>query len=86
MHGYGIVQRIRNLTDEELVIEEGSLYPALQRLLRKRWATAEWGVTGLQRRARFYALTARGRRQLGQELEAYRQTNRAVERVLKGQG
>lgn len=86
MHGYGIVQRIRNVTDAELVVEEGSLYPALQRLLRKGWVTAAWGVTGLQRRARFYTLTARGRRQLGHQRDAYRRTHVAVERVLNGHG
>jgi PadR family transcriptional regulator PadR len=57
MHGYGIAQRIHNVSDDVLCVEEGSLYPALQRVLRKGWVTAKWGMTGLNRRARFYTLT-----------------------------
>lgn len=82
MHGYGIAQRIQNVSDDVLSVEEGSLYPALQRLLRKGWVTAEWGMTGLNRRARFYTLTRDGRKQLGAEVDAFRRITEAIERVL----
>jgi PadR family transcriptional regulator, regulatory protein PadR len=86
MHGYGISQRIHNASDDLLRVEEGSLYPALQRLLRKGWVTAEWGMTGLNRRARFYTLTRDGRKQLGAEVDAFRRMTRAIERVLEPEG
>ena len=86
MHGYGIAQRIHNASDDVLRIEEGSLYPALQRLLRKGWVTATWGTTGLHRRARFYTLTRDGRKQLGSEMEEFRAMTRAIERVLEPEG
>src|SRR6266446_7028732 len=82
MHGYGIAQRIHNASDDVLSVEEGSLYPALQRLLRKGWVTAKWGTTGLNRRARFYMLTRDGRKQLGAEMEEFRRMTKAIERVL----
>jgi len=85
MHGYGIAQRIQTVSDAVLSIEEGSLYPALQRLLRKGWVSAEWGMTGLNRRARFYTLTREGRKQLGLETEEYRRIARAIERVLRSE-
>ena len=72
MHGYGIAQRIHNVSDDVLRVEEGSLYPALQRVLRKGWVTAKWGMTGLNRRARFYTLTRDGRKQLGVEIDEFR--------------
>ena len=83
MHGYGIAQRIRNASGEVLSVEEGSLYPALQRLLRKGWVRAKWGTTGLNRRARFYTLTRDGRKQLGAEVEEFRLMTLAIERVLE---
>jgi transcriptional regulator len=86
MHGYGIAQRIQNASDDVLRVEEGSLYPALQRLLRKGWVTAAWGVTGLNRRARFYTLTRDGRKQLGAEVQAFRRMTMAIERVLTPKG
>src|ERR1700730_15846692 len=86
MHGYGIAQRIRNISDDVLEVEEGSLYPALQRLLRKGWVTAAWGITGLNRRARFYAVTREGRKQLGAEMDEFRRVTRATERVLNPEG
>lgn len=86
MHGYGIAQRIQNLSHDELSIEEGSLYPALQRLLRKGWVTAAWGTTGLNRRARFYTLTREGRKQLGAEVEQFRRVTKAIENVLGPKG
>jgi len=82
MHGYGVAQRIQNASADVLCVEEGSLYPALQRLLRKGWVTAEWGMTGLNRRARFYTLTRDGRKQLGAEINAFRRMTQAIERVL----
>jgi transcriptional regulator len=82
MHGYGIAQRIQNASGDVLTVEEGSLYPALQRLLRKGWVTAAWGKTGLNRRARFYKLTRDGRKQLGAEVEEFRRVTRAIENVL----
>ena len=84
MHGYGIAQRIQNASGDVLSVEEGSLYPALQRLLRKGWVTAEWGTTGLGRRARFYTLTREGRKQLGVEMDEFRRVTRAIETVLEG--
>jgi PadR family transcriptional regulator PadR len=86
IHGYGIAQRIQHLSGDVLTIEEGSLYPALQRLLRKGWVTAEWGVTGLNRRARFYTLTREGRKQLGAEVDEFRRVMKAIERVLQPKG
>ena len=86
MHGYGIAQRIQNASDDVLRVEEGSLYPALQRLLRKGWVTAEWGTTGLNRRARFYTLTRDGRKQLGAEMEEFRRMTQAIESVLEPEG
>jgi transcriptional regulator len=86
MHGYGIAQRIRNISEDVLAVEEGSLYPALQRLLRKGWVTAAWGITGLNRRARFYTLTRAGRKQLGAEIDEFRRVTQAIERVLEPEG
>ena len=85
VHGYGIAQRIQNASNDVLAVEEGSLYPALQRLLRKGWVTAAWGTTGLNRRARFYTITRDGRKQLGEEVSAFKRVTRAIERVL-GEG
>src|SRR5262245_49922252 len=86
MHGYGIAQRIQNASDDVLSVEEGSLYPALQRLLRKGWVTAKWGTTGLNRRARFYTLTRAGHQQLGAEMDEFRRITKAIERVLEPEG
>lgn len=86
MHGYGIARRIENASGDVLSVEEGSLYPALQRLLRKGWVKAEWGETGLKRRARFYELTRAGRKQLGLEMSAFRRMTKAIENVLGGKG
>jgi PadR family transcriptional regulator PadR len=63
-----------------------SLYPALQRVLRKEWVTAKWGMTGLNRRARFYTLTRDGRKQLGVEIDEFRRMIQAIERVLTPEG
>src|SRR6201996_1277246 len=83
MHGYGIALAIKRLSDDVLTVEEGSLYPALQRLLLQGWVKAEWKMTETNRRARFYTLTAAGRKQLGVELSEYQQMIAAIGRVLQ---
>jgi len=83
MHGYGIALSIRNLSDDVLTVEEGSLYPALQRLLLQGWVKAEWKITENNRRARYYTLTAAGRKQLGVELSKFEQMIGAIGRVLQ---
>jgi PadR family transcriptional regulator, regulatory protein PadR len=83
MHGYGIAQHIGETSDAVLQVEEGSLYPALQRMLIKGWVTAEWGQSGNNRRARYYRLTAAGKRQLGLELSEFDTVMRAIARVIQ---
>src|SRR5208282_6844304 len=83
LHGYGIAQSIKRVSDDVLTVEEGSLYPALQRLLLQGWVKAEWKMTETNRRARFYTLTAAGRKQLGHELSRFEQMIAAIGRVLQ---
>lgn len=83
MHGYGIAQRIQQVSREVLQVEEGSLYPALQRLLVNGWVEAEWGTSENNRRARYYRLTPAGRKQLGAEVASFQQTIAAIFRVLE---
>jgi PadR family transcriptional regulator, regulatory protein PadR len=83
MHGYGIALAIKRLSDDALKVEEGSLYPALQRLLLQGWVKAEWKMTETNRRARFYTLTAAGKKQLGVELSEFQQMIAAIGRVLQ---
>jgi transcriptional regulator len=83
LHGYGIALSIKRLSDDVLTVEEGSLYPALQRLLLRGWVKAEWKITETNRRARFYALTAAGRKQLGIEESQFEQMITAIGRVLR---
>lgn len=83
LHGYGIALSIRRLSDEVLTVEEGSLYPALQRLLLRGWVKAEWKITDTNRRARYYTLTAAGQKQLGVELTQFEQVIAAIGRVLQ---
>jgi transcriptional regulator len=83
LHGYAIAQRIGAVSGEVLRVEEGSLYPALQKMLRKGWVRAEWGLSDTNRRVRTYRLTAAGRRQLEAERAGYDQVNRAIQAVLK---
>ena len=83
MHGYGIAQRLRQISGEVFQVEEGTLYPALQRLLVNGWVSAEWGRTDGNRRARYYRLTANGRRQLDREVASYRRVSQALDRVLQ---
>jgi len=82
MHGYEIANAIQRGSEDVLQVEEGSLYPALQRMLLKGWVTAAWGVTAGNRRARYYQLTKAGLKQLETELSQYRRVNLAIERVL----
>ena len=82
LHGYGIAQSIKRLSDDVLTVEEGSLYPALQRLLLRGLVKAEWKMTDTNRRARYYTLTAAGRKQLGVEVSQFEQMIEAIGRVL----
>jgi transcriptional regulator len=82
-HGYGIAQRIQEISDDVLQVEEGSLYPALQRLLVKGWVRAEWGTSENNRRARYYTLTPAGRKQLGVEAENFKRMVQAIARVMQ---
>jgi len=83
LHGYGIALSIRRLSEDVLTVEEGSLYPALQRLLVQGWLKAEWKMTDTNRRARFYTLTVAGRKQLGVELSDFDLMIEAIGRVLR---
>ena len=83
LHGYAIAQRIHALSSDILQIEEGSLYPALQRILVKGWARAEWGISETNRRVRFYRLTPAGRGQLAAEMSDYERVNAAIRAVLR---
>jgi len=85
LHGYGIAQSIKRVSDDVLTVEEGSLYPALQRLLLQGWVRAEWKITGTNRRARFYTLTAAGRKRLGIEVSRFEQMIEAIGRVLRAE-
>ena len=83
LHGYGIVQFIQQSSDNELLVEEGSLYPALQRLETQGRISAEWGTSDNNRRAKFYQLTARGRRQREEETENWERLSGAIRLVLQ---
>jgi transcriptional regulator len=83
MHGYGIAQRLRQVSDDALQVGESSLYPALQRLLVNGWAKAEWGASENNRRARYYTLTAAGRKHLAAEREEFTQMVGAIQKVLE---
>ena len=83
LHGYGIAQQIERLSRSVLSVEQGSLYPALERLQKKGWITAKWGVSPTGRKACYYTLTATGRKQLGEELDSFDTMLLAISRVLK---
>jgi PadR family transcriptional regulator PadR len=83
IHGWGISERIQLLSEEVFLVNQGSLYPALQRMKRRSWITSEWKVTENNRKARYYALTPAGMRQLGEEKAAWHRSSSAVERVLE---
>jgi PadR family transcriptional regulator, regulatory protein PadR len=82
MHGWGVAQRIRRMSKDVLQVGQGSLYPALHRLEFKGWIRADWGASENNRRAKFYALTARGRKHLGAELETWERLSAAIGLVL----
>ena len=82
-HGYAIAQRIHSLSSEVLRVEEGSLYPALQRILLKGWANSDWGISETNRKVRFYKLTPAGRKQLELEADEWARLTAAIGRVLK---
>ena len=83
MHGWGISQRVQQISDGVLEVNQGSLYPALQRLEKDGLVTSEWGTTDNNRKARYYRITAAGRRALGQELESWRRFAAGLEAVLR---
>ena len=83
MHGWGISQRVQQVSDGVLEVNQGSLYPALQRLEKQGLVTSDWGTTDNNRQARYYRLTARGRRALGDELESWRRFAAGLEAVLR---
>ena len=83
MHGFAIADAILETSEEVLQVEEGSLYPALQRLLVKGYLVGEWGRTPDNRRARYYQLTAAGRKQLGIEVKEYQRVTRAITRIIQ---
>ena len=82
-HGYGLIQRIRQLSDELLEVEQGSLYPAVYRIERRGWISSKWGVTETGRRAKFYALTNAGSKQLKAEEESWDRLALAIAKVRK---
>jgi PadR family transcriptional regulator PadR len=82
MHGHGIAKFIQQTSGDTFKIEHGSLYPALQRLLQERWISAAWGISTTNRKARFYSLTAAGRKQLSAEHSKWERFSQAVARIL----
>jgi PadR family transcriptional regulator, regulatory protein PadR len=85
-HGYAIGQTIRAQSSDVLQVEAGSLYPALQRLSKRGWVTAKWGLTGANQRAKFYRLTPAGKRQLGREASRWTELVNAISRVMQPAG
>ncbi len=83
LHGYEIANWIEQVSDEVLQVEEGSLYPALQRMLIKGWVTAKWGVTAGNRRARYYRLSALGRKQLQVEVSQFERVMQAIRQAIQ---
>src|SRR5688572_17308834 len=86
MHGYGIAQHLLRLSKDVIQVEEGSLYPALQRMRQKGWITAEWRRTPNNQRARYYDITVAGRRQLGEQEGGFSELVAAVRRVMRPAG
>jgi len=83
LHGYGIAQHIQRLSRDVLQVEEGSLYPALQRMRQRGWITAEWQQTPNNQRARYYTITAAGRKQLGEQSSGFTELVAAIGRVMR---
>ncbi len=84
LHGFGITRRIRDTTDSVLDVDDGALYPALHRLEDRGWIAARWGRSEKNRRAKYYRLTAKGRRQLKRELSAWSRFSEAMEKMIRG--
>ena len=84
-HGQGIARAIERTSGDELLVEHGALYPALQRLEERGWISAEWGVSAKNRKARFYSLTAAGRERLGKETTKWKRLTDAIARILDAQ-
>jgi PadR family transcriptional regulator, regulatory protein PadR len=83
MHGYAVVRWIQQTTDDALRIEEGSLYPALHRLEKRRWISSNWGVSENNRKAKYYKLTAVGRKQLAAQLSSWQRLSEAITKVMQ---
>ena len=83
MHGYALTLRVEQISESVLRLEEGSLYPALHRMTQSGWLRAEWGASENNRRARYYSITAAGRKQLAEEVRSWAQLTEAVARVLR---
>ena len=83
LHGYAIAQHIERSSESVLRVEQGSLYPALERLQRKGWVTSKWGESPTKRRARYYTITAAGRKQLGEEISSFDRVLGAINRVMR---
>jgi PadR family transcriptional regulator, regulatory protein PadR len=83
LHGYAIAQRLHVLSSEVLAVEEGLLYPTLQKMLLKGWVTAKWGISETNRKVRFYSLTKNGREQLKAELAEYERMTEAIQTILR---
>jgi PadR family transcriptional regulator PadR len=83
LHGYGIAQHIKQISRDVLQVDEGSLYPALQRMRQRGWLSADWDVTPNNQRARYYTLTAAGRKQLGEEQAGFAEIVDAIQRVMR---
>jgi PadR family transcriptional regulator, regulatory protein PadR len=84
-HGQGIVRAIQQTSDEELLVEHGALYPALQRLEERRWISAKWGISTNNRKARFYTLTSAGHKQLAKETTRWNRLTAAIGRILESE-
>jgi PadR family transcriptional regulator PadR len=84
MHGWGIAQRIQQVSEDLLRLNQGTLYPALLRLQQRGWITAKWGVSDNNRKAKYYSITKAGRRQLEQEAEGWQRMAALINRVLEG--
>ena len=83
LHGYALAQHIKQTSDELLEVEEGSLYPALQRMLKAKWVSAEWGLSARNRKVRVYSITAAGRKQLHTEVSAFERMLEGIKRVMR---
>lgn len=83
LHGYAIAQRIHLLSSDVLRVEEGALYPTLQKILLKGWVSSEWGISETNRKVRFYRLTAAGRKELDDQVAAYERVHEAIQTVLR---